>query len=763
MFAVIWFALLVFSCATGNTAESRSIQKPKFDPPDQFFRRAPMAQASRSIVVPLSTNLHWAFDAENLRTHTVWAGSGLRLYGPPYHGAKSPFLCDFDGRVLWTLPAMSSWFSEADELLGAPVGRPGSDFKAIETKSGRVELKYAIGLGPDRTMAVREAAYALSAEWGVGRRISVGPVERPIFFLAHAEMGTVTGSPDHAAYVQRPGDVLVSVLRGATGLEWRVVEGDVEYDEPVHTERSGESEIVMKKVRGRQARLFVAVPAHGAEVEFQVETVVCADLASAKRWVEEADRLAGAKLDVSRMGKRSLRAEEVPVHGKPRPPGGDEFYRIEHLPVPKDLMVTGMDWLPNGDLVVCTWPGDLYVVENVYGASGSIRYRKFASGLNEPLGVKVMGDAIFMVQKSELTRVRDTDQDGQADLFESICNDWGYSGNYHAFAFGPVIDRQGRMFAFLCGQRGRWEIPYVGWAVEIFNEGRMEGFCYGLRAPNGVGLFKDDLFVADNQGNWVATSKLSHLQRSRFYGFPSGFPAPREEYKDPIDPAAPAVWLPRKLSPSVSGFITIEDDRFGPFRGQMLVGDFQNAIVMRVFLERVSGQWQGAVWPFARGFLSGVNRLVMGKDGCVYVGGLKNSAWPAAAPFEASLDRIRFTGKSPFEIQEARVTSDGFDLQFTEQVDAVSAVNVENYFVTQHTYRYHAAYGSPEFDHEGRENSATEIKVLKATLSNDGRTVRLVLQGLRTNFVTTITAVDVQSASGQSLRHETLYYTLNQR
>ena len=254
----------------------------------------------------------------------------------------------------------------------------------------------------------------------------------------------------------------------------------------------------------------------------------------------------------------------------------------------------------------------------------------------------------------------------------------------------------------------------------------------------------------------------NHVQAGRFYGFPSGYPAPQEEYESPKTPSPPAIWFPRKLSPSTSGFVTIEDDRFGPFKGQMLVGDFQNAVVMRVFLEKINGEWQGAVWPFAKGFYSGVNRLAMGSDAKLYVGGLKNRSWAATAPKEFSLDRVSFTGKIPFEVKESRAMSDGFELVFTKSVNRESAVDSENYFVSQYTYEYHQAYGSPEIDHDGNVNSATEIAVRRVSVSEDGLRVRLVLDGWKPGFVTAIQLLDVESGDGDFLWHETFYYTLNQ-
>src|SRR5262249_16349817 len=148
----------------------------------------------------------------------------------------------------------------------------------------------------------------------------------------------------------------------------------------------------------------------------------------------------------------------------------------------------------------------------------------------------------------------------------------------------------------------------------------------------------------DNEGNWVGACKLNHLQAGRFYGYPSGRPSLSAEYGQPKAFQPPALWFPRSLAPSASGFVRVSDARLGPFEGQMLVGDFQNGVVLRVGLEKVNGEWQGAVWPFLKGFLGAVNRLSLGPDGKLYVGGCRR-AWPTPAPQEYSLDRVSFTGR----------------------------------------------------------------------------------------------------------------------
>ena len=750
---------------------------PKHDPLDQPFRRAPMSAASRSIAISLTTNLHVAFDVKLLRTHTAWMGSGLNLFGPPYTGTKAPFICNYDGTPLWTSPPFFPW--SVGQVPGQDLRTaPGhSDFKAIDTKREATTLVYELGANEGQLVRIHETPQQAptGGENAIVRRFEIAPCRNDLWLLAHAEMGVFEKVPDpqNAIIIKRDHDVLLAMASGAAELAWRQTETNVSYVVEVITEEGTDNGNPTVTVAGHQARGYLKIPAHTNTIAIELTTAVVKDLS-------EANALLPLLANIRVSGIETRLARESANNQKSAAPktvagdktvgsrtGGDEFYRIEHFPVPKEseLLVTGMDWLSNGDLAICTWPGEVYVVQNAQGPVELATYRRFARGLNEPLGLRVLNDQIYIVQKCELTRLIDSDNNGEADRYERVNDDWGFTGNYHSFAFGPVIDRQNNFYVALCGQRGRWDVPYVGWCMKINPSGeRLEGVCSGLRAPNGLGFYgpDQDLFATDNEGNWIGACKLNHLQPGRYYGYPSGYPAPKEDYGKKKDFQPPALWFPKKLAPSASGFITISNDRFGPFTGQMLVGDFQNAVVLRVFLEKVGGEWQGVVWPFAKGFFSGVNRLSMGPDGKLYIGGLKNRAWPSLGPREFSLDRLSFTGGNPFEVKEVRARPDGFELILSQPVDAAIAENADNYDVAQFTYLYHQPYGSPEVDHSGKKDSASPIPVTRVVVSPDHFKVQLTLEGLRTGYVTRVRVLDVKSAQGSSLWHDTFYYTLNQ-
>ncbi len=736
---------------------------PAHDPADQLFRVAPMAQSARTVVATLSSNLFLAFDMELLRTHTVWRGQSLNLFGPPYSRTKEPFLCSYSGQTLWTMPPEFPWTS--GELAEPKTKRPeGGRFRAIETIGNEPSFSYEWPVGREvvRVREILRADKATGADWIV-RRLEISACREPLEFLAHAELGRPRQMAPNAFLIDR-GDLgfLVVVSRGEQ-LAWRLAEREADDEIRLLTEKETPDGFRKERVKGHETRAYLKIPAHSSPIEIELSTAVGSK--------ESAGALLAARVrsspptPVVQQPARSAAPAVFSGDSKMRwPAAGDAFYRVEHFPAPKELdfLVGGMDWLPDGNLAVCTWLGEVYIVEGAQGPVAGARYRRFARGLCEPLGLTVHDGKIYVAQKTGLTRLTDTDGDGQADLYENINDSWGFTGNYHAYSFGPAIGANGNMFMFITGQRGRWEIPFVGWCLEISRDGIAAPFCSGLRVPNGWEIFgpDHDLFVTDNQGNWVGACKLNHLKRGKFYAFPSGQPAPRDNFGKLIPFEPPALWFPRSLAPSASGITTIRDDRFGPFQGQMLIGDFQNAIVMRVALEKVKGEWQGVVWPFSKGFLSAVNRVAYGPDSKLYVGGCKRT-WSAAGLLEYCLDRVSFTGKIPFEVKEAHARKDGLQLIFTAPVDVAAASDPQNFAVSQFTYRYSAEYGSPEIDQSGKENSATEIAISGIELSPDHRELTLRLDGWKTGFVTAVRMLDLKSEAGQPLWHDRFYYTLN--
>jgi glucose/arabinose dehydrogenase len=733
---------------------------PTFDPPDQLFRMAPMPQSSRSIVVPLSNTIHLAFDTELCRIHTVWKGGPLKLFGPCYHGGKRPFICLPNGNMLWGNMPFTSWHptnpGHAQEI---ERGRQKLvRYLGVRTESGRIIFIYNLINHVGGNIRIEESVRAEGDV--VVRQFKIWPRKTRLFLNAHQEFGKKIdlGIPNTAA-IKRGKDVLLSVVRGKGAEYLGIGKGYIRYTEETFTEEGSTKGNPTQILEGSCGFLTLFIEASEKPTTFLLASMVAANTDKARQMAR------------TWKGKPVVTKPPKPVIREANPRARRSFvlspyYTTEAFALPKklNLQVTGMDWLAKDKLAVCTYAGEVWIVEDATGPVGQMKFRRFARGMNEPMGVLVKDGKIHLGNKAEITRLSDTDKDGAADLFECVNRDWDYTGSYNSFSYGPVLDKNGNFVVANAGHAGRWSARHMGWALRIKpGSAKAEAFASGFREPNGIGTFgpDKDIFVTDNQGAWIGACKLNHVKDGGFYGHPASKPAPKKLYAGRKTFTPPAVWFPYKLARSSSGMCEIKDDRFGPFKGQLLVGDFQNAIVTRVQLEKVGGEWQGAVWPFLKGFQSGVNRLLIGPDGHLYVGGCKTVAWAANAPFSQGLERVKFSGKIPFEVKTVRAIPDGFELTFTKPVDPKATGDAAGYDVWQYKYLYQKKYGSPEFDHDGKKDSFTVIDVKSATVSKDGLKVRLRLDGWKAGYVTAVRGLNARSAEGEKLWNDTFYYTLN--
>ncbi len=461
-------------------------------------------------------------------------------------------------------------------------------------------------------------------------------------------------------------------------------------------------------------------------------------------------------------------------------PVEEDYYRLVTLPTPEGLVVEvgGIAFLPDGRPIVCTRRGQVFVVENAFANDpATVEYRLFAEGLQETLGLLVHEGWIYTVQRGELSRMRDVDGDDRMDELESVCDDWPISGNYHEYNFGPRLGPDGKLWITTnkpFGGEPFGRADWRGFALRFDLDGNMEPVCCGLRSPAGIQNSPwGDMFYTDNQGEWCGASKLSLLKPGAFHGHPWGiFSCHRDEwpYGHPGDPPngklmplvhedvptfqLPAVWFPYdKMGRSPSGLAWDETDgAFGPFPGQVFVGDQYAATVMRVFLEEVDGHWQGACFPFRKGLRSGVIRVAFGPDDSLFVG-MSDRGWQALGHAPFGLQRLLWTGKVPFEVYAMRATTDGFELEFTAPVDPATAGDPASYRMESYTYRLHSTYGSDEMDKAPNTIAA-------AAVSDDGTSVRLSVDPLRAGYVHELHLPGVRARDGRKLLHASAYYTL---
>ncbi len=456
-----------------------------------------------------------------------------------------------------------------------------------------------------------------------------------------------------------------------------------------------------------------------------------------------------------------------------------DYYRIDTLPTEDLRMEIGAMMLrQDGRMMVGTRTGEIYIIENAYGAPEEAEFKLWTRGIAQPLGLLEHEGWIYTAQRGELTRMKDVDGDDQCDIFETVNDDWEISGNYHEYNFGPRLGPDGYLWVTTnkpFGGEPYGRAHWRGWAVRIDPKtGKMLPVSAGLRSPAGV---EDspwgDMFYTDNQGEWCNASKLSHLEFGDYHGHPHGLitkekaGAPFNEFPEPVSGTwmkdmhnqnphfkMPAVWFPYdKMGKSPSGLKWDQTGgKFGPFEGQLFVADQHHASVMRVVLEEVDGHWQGACIPFREGFQCGIIRICFGKDASLFVGE-SNAGWGGRGNRPWGVQRLHWTGKSPFEVHTVTARPDGFQLTFTHPVDKALAANLENYTGESYTYKLESRYGGPEDDKK-------KLEITKAEVSEDGKIVVLQVGNLRAGYVHEFKLQNLADQDGTALLHEELYYTL---
>jgi len=348
--------------------------------------------------------------------------------------------------------------------------------------------------------------------------------------------------------------------------------------------------------------------------------------------------------------------------------------------------------------------------------------------------------------------------------------------------------------------RGESRRPWRGWTMKIHPDGTMEPWATGMRSPCGLGMIDGEFFYDDNQGDWVGSGGIWHVTKGSFTGHPAGLrwtglpnsplkltqeqvyaeinprqvklegqyikPENIPDEKNPHtlfqmkekfpDYNLPAVWLPHGILGISNSEIIKEETagKFGPFTGQIFVGDQGQSKIMRVVLEKVKDEYQGVAFDFRSGFQSGVLRMCWGHDGSMLVGET-NRGWGSAGTTTSGLQRLVWMNKVPMEMKTVSAMPDGFEIEFTHPVDKNIAEDLASYSGKSFIYKYHPVYGSPPINEE-----PLTIKGVK--VAADGLHVRLVIDNLRQYYIHQLDVSKLKEKdTGMPILHASAYYTLN--
>ncbi len=382
------------------------------------------------------------------------------------------------------------------------------------------------------------------------------------------------------------------------------------------------------------------------------------------------------------------------------------------------LFCAGVDFFRDGSAAIGTIHGDVWRVSGLDDKLQAVTWKRFATGLFQPLGLRVVNDRVHVLGRDQITVLHDDNGDGEADRYENFCNLMETSTGGHDYT--TCLDQDAAGNFYYVDPIGVHRISADGRTTEIL--------ATGFRNPNGLGVSRTGIItVTPQQGTWTPSSVIHETKRGGYYGYGG----PRITPERPLGYDAPLCWLPHAFDNSSSSQTWVPANRWGALGGQMLHFAWGRCTLMLVLRDVTDGLAQGAAVALPVKFLSGPMRGTFNPhDGNLYVAG--STGWQTSAARDGCLQRVRYTGK-PLRVPVAwRAHENGIALTFAQPLDRAAAEDAGRYAVHQWNYLYSANYGSKDYSvanpqQEGRD----EVEVRTAKLQADGRTVFLELPGLR--------------------------------
>jgi hypothetical protein len=655
----------------------------------------------KAVSIRLGDKQALAFDTELLRVSAAWTGDFLKIQ-PFREGLGGP--PEVAGNVvLWTHP-MPGWVvgpdfddPRTDRLGPMPVER--GKYRGLYVHGDKVVLSYTVGGCPILDMP-------LVGKGGVITRvIEMGPSTRPLTL--------------------RVGDGGVIGIRAVNPPEGTKLEPNALHG--------------------------ITLPPLAGPVLFSVEVI------GQRSEILLTDRFPHDR--PSDLCKGGPSRYPRPVLTKGVLGVGDGPYVVDTLTPPEDnpwksfLRFGGLDFFSNGDAAVCSVSGDVWVVSGIDEKLEQLKWRRFATGLFQPLGLKIVDDKVYVLGRDQITRLHDLNKDGEADFYENFNNDCKVTTNGHAYATCLEADPAGNFYYTKCGDG----TEHGGTMLRVSKDGsKLEVFATGLRNVNGAGAGPNgEITAADNQGEWVPASRLDVVTPGEFLGYqPMSKRSP-----PPTDPGKPLCWMPQNVDNSSGGQVWVTSDRWGPFKGSMLHTSYGAAALLLVLQEKVDGIDQGGVVRFPFAFDSGAMRgRFRPQDGQLYVCGLRG--WQTAGAKDACLQRVRYTGKPVHLPAALNVHRNGIKLAFTSTLDKGTAEDLGSWGVLRWNYRWTAEYGSRQWSATNPQQQGYDtLEVKSAKLLDDGKSVFLEVADMRPVMQMQI-SYDVEAADGTQVRGD-VYNTVH--
>lgn len=746
---------------------------------DRDFGPVLGSQLERTVASALTVKLdglNLAYDLHSMDAAGVWEGKFLDLQNTQHTRGRGEGTANPAGTRISELECWQ-WghggtldYATEDLPPRGPMPRDWMDYHGYYLHGKRIVLSYSID-----GREVNEIPQTIGATGRLSHSLQISAGDELVLAVGRLEEGKQ--------------DAAGQVVTERTRAEFNARKTSASQPVAVKNHDEENPRFVAAAVRGdtaglfwkidSQNRLILVIPADTERRQIEVVRDAGSDISEMYDFREsiEADRTgADVSFDVLTAGGKPLWPDVLHTTGYPGLETG--AYQLDTITIPDStpwntwFRTSAIDFFDDGRLVVTTYGGDVWIVSGVDEELTDLRWKRFAGGLYEPFGVKVIDEKIYVSCKDRITRLHDLNADGEADYYECFSPDPDVSVNFHAFNFDLQTDNTGNLYYAKSGHGADFDLP--GAVYKVSPDGkRHEVLATGFRTPNGLGVLPDGRITAsDNQGQWTPASKVMILKPGGYYGWvptyeiagmwsPGGGTIDLSKVKSPATVDPPLVYMPQELDSSSGGQLFADDPRWGPLSGRLLHTSFGKGWMYYLISQRVKEVDQAAVIKLPFDFRTGVMRgRVNPTDGQVYATGLDGwNGGARAGMLDQGIQRLRYRGGDYPMVTDCKIEPQGLRVTFSFELDAESIDIADAFVATQWNYRRQSSYGSERYSPSTGKIGADKLLFGKRVVSEDGKSVVLTVEQLEPVDQIQL-RLKVKDQSGQEFVEE-IYWTVN--
>jgi sugar phosphate isomerase/epimerase len=657
----------------------------------------PMGAKLTAVFLTDKTTL--VFDTKDCGFTAALADSQMRVNPARFGLLSKPKI---EGKVVWHVPARKTWMKKDPEAVNpseyVPIEPKEIDYQRLNLCGNETVFHYKVA-----GVEIAEHATLVDDDAGkkwILRRWQILPSSKELYLTLaegfkmeqanHAEENTQQGLEEISGTISRT----ISGTKGETSLTWSL-----------HGKAADSAGLA---ARGNDVVLVIKPSESVRTIQLSIAQTDAAD-GNEEPGTGPVAKYFAQLLSIDELTKPGERrwGDPLKTAGQLAAHDGNVSYLIDELTVPFDnpfqalFFISGFDFFPDGDAAICTAHGDVWRVSGIDGDLKNLQWQRFATGLYQPLGLSIWNGEVVVICRDQLVRLEDTNQNGEADIYHALNHDLHTLGGDHAYAMRLEQDRTGN-FYFLKSSEGP---PHGASLLRWNRESKvLEVVASGFRHPYGLGIGPNDqLTVADNEGNWVPSSKIDWIEPGKFYGyFEFSDKAP-----DDAKPARPLCFIPKFLDNSSGGQVWVpKDRRWGDYHsGELLHLSWGRCSLHAVLRQKVGEIWQAATvrFPdlvFRSGSGTGQFNPV---DGQLYIVGL--DGWQTGAVQDGCFSRVRYTGRTPLMPDSFEVYPNGIKIHFACELDQDVASDVSRYNLEHWNYLWSSTYGSFHY----RPSASNEI------------------------------------------------------